>query len=283
MIKAIILDVDGVIVGEKKGFNFPLPHPKVIARLRTTKAKGIPISLCTAKPHYAVARIISDASLNNIHITMGGGVIIDPIDNIVLKTYVLPNDKAREVTQIFLNNGIYTEVYTVDNYLIQSDQVADLTDLRTQILLKDPVIVDSLIEAMANHEIVKVLPIAHDEAGKHRVAQLFKPYETDLTMSWATHPFMLPRQAGNITAPNISKKQAVAMVADNLNVQPKDILGVGDSAADWQFIESCGYGAATGNAADELKQLVRTKGDHGYIGTSVNEHGLLNIFDHFNL
>lgn len=26
MIKAVILDVDGVIVGDKPGINFPLPH-----------------------------------------------------------------------------------------------------------------------------------------------------------------------------------------------------------------------------------------------------------------
>ncbi len=39
MIKAMILDVDGVIVGEKKGFNFPWPHNDVMARLTKIKQK----------------------------------------------------------------------------------------------------------------------------------------------------------------------------------------------------------------------------------------------------
>ena len=57
-IKGIILDIDGVIVGEKFGFNFPLPHPDVISALKKIKFNGIFISLCTAKPYFAVMDII---------------------------------------------------------------------------------------------------------------------------------------------------------------------------------------------------------------------------------
>ena len=38
-IKAIILDVDGVIVGEKIGFNSPNPHPDVIEKLKFFEKK----------------------------------------------------------------------------------------------------------------------------------------------------------------------------------------------------------------------------------------------------
>jgi hydroxymethylpyrimidine pyrophosphatase-like HAD family hydrolase len=38
-----------------------------------------------------------------------------------------------------------------------------------------------------------------------------------------------------------------------------------------------------GNAAEQLKQLVSSKASHGYIGPPVNEHGVLDIFDHFKL
>jgi len=34
MIKAVILDIDGVIVGEKIGFNSPYPHLKVFELLK---------------------------------------------------------------------------------------------------------------------------------------------------------------------------------------------------------------------------------------------------------
>jgi hydroxymethylpyrimidine pyrophosphatase-like HAD family hydrolase len=84
-IKAIILDVDGVIIGEKVGFNSPYPNEIVTNAMKTIQNSGIPISLCTAKPHFAIDKIIQDSDLDNVHITDGGGVIIDPIKNIVLK------------------------------------------------------------------------------------------------------------------------------------------------------------------------------------------------------
>ena len=85
MIRGIILDIDGVIVGEKIGFNSPYPHPDVIQKLKSLREKWIVVSLCTAKPHFSIQKIIVDAGLNNLHITNGGGVIIDPINNVVLK------------------------------------------------------------------------------------------------------------------------------------------------------------------------------------------------------
>ncbi len=64
-IQGIILDVDGVIVGEKIGFNSPNPHIDVISKLKELRNKGISISLCTAKPHFSIGTIIKDAGLNN--------------------------------------------------------------------------------------------------------------------------------------------------------------------------------------------------------------------------
>src|SRR3989338_9450622 len=75
-IKGIILDIDGVIIGQKIGFNSPSPHPDVIRALREIRLKGIFISLCTAKPHFAVDDIINLAKLDNLHISDGGSVII---------------------------------------------------------------------------------------------------------------------------------------------------------------------------------------------------------------
>ncbi len=52
MVKLIITDVDGVIVGHKVGVNFPYPSQKVIEALKEVKL-SIPVVLCTGK--YLVA------------------------------------------------------------------------------------------------------------------------------------------------------------------------------------------------------------------------------------
>ncbi|MEK7109759.1 MAG: HAD hydrolase family protein, partial [Patescibacteria group bacterium] len=88
---------------------------------------------------------------------------------------------------------------------------------------------------------------------------------------------------GNITASGISKKQSVLEIVDMYKIKTEEILGVGDSLTDWDFISVCGFAGAMGNATEDLKKLVLSKGNNGCVGKSVNENGILNIFEYFGL
>ncbi|MEK7059225.1 MAG: HAD family hydrolase [Patescibacteria group bacterium] len=282
MIKGIILDVDGVIVGEKIGYNSPYPHPEVIARLKDIESRGIKVSLCTAKPHYAIRRIIEDAKLHNLHITDGGAVIIDPLDNVILKAHFINQDVATEVIELYLEHGVYTEVYTANEYLIQKNQTSELTQLHTHILQTKPLVVESLIEESRKLDIVKIMPIAKHETDKARLTELFPSFSNELTLSWGVHPVALPHQFGIITAKGISKKQAALEIAEHSQISPEELLGIGDSTSDWQFIGQCGYAGTVSNSSEELKRLISTR-KNSYIGDSVDVNGVLNIFDHFSI
>ena len=283
MIKAIILDVDGVIVGEKIGYNSPYPHRDVIKRLKEIRRKGIPISLCTAKPHYSIQKIIDDAGLNNLHITNGGGVVIDPIDNVILKKHIIDKNQSKKVIGHFLDNDAYTEFYSVAEYFIQENQKSDLTKIHTHILQREPHIVTSLVNEAKKREIVKIMPIAKNEEDKKRLINLFESFKNELTLSWGIHPIALPHLFGIITAKGISKKQAAMEIAISEKVKPEEMLGIGDSTSDWQFIEQCGYAGAMENASNELKELVKIKGKQSFIGKSDDENGILDILNYFEL
>lgn len=284
MIKGIILDIDGVIVGEKIGFNSPNPHPLVIQKLKEIREKGIVVSLCTAKPHYSIQTIINEAGLNNLHITNGGGVIIDPLNNLILKKHAIEKNIAAQVIKYYLENSAYTEFYTPEDYFIQDNQQNELTKTHIHILQKDPVIVDSLTKESTIHEIVKIMPVAKNEEDKVRLTKLFEPFKESLTLSWGIHPIALPHIFGIITAKGISKKQAALEIASNYKIEPSELLGIGDSTSDWQFIESCKYGASLENGSGEIKNLVQSKGkDFSVIGKSVDENGILGIFSYFKL
>ncbi len=281
-IKAIILDIDGVVVGEKIGYNSPDPHTDVINKLKSIHEKGVPIILCTAKPHFAITSIIEKAKLNNLHITDGGAVVIDPIDNIIIEKHIVEKSSAQKIIDIYLENNVYTEFYTVDNYVIQESQVSDITDKHTHILQRKPKIVSSLIDESENSEITKIMPIALNETDKIKVKELFEKANTNLTLSWGIHPVALPLQFGIITAKGISKKQSAINISEILKIPFDNILGVGDSTSDWQFIELCKYGGVMANGSSELKNLVKEKSsDNFYIGGHVDENGIIGILDHF--
>lgn len=282
MIQAIILDIDGVIVGEKIGFNSPNPHPDVIALLKETRGKGTPIILSTAKPHFAIDLIIESAGLSNPHITDGGGVLINPMTKEIVKKHTIPADTVLAILGAMLENNIYVEFYTVDEYFLQRSQVSETTKKHTHILQREPHVTKNLLEEAKRKEITKIMPVAEDEKQKQEVTKVFESLRSNAVLSWGLHPVALPRQFGIITAPGISKREGAIEILNSLNISFENTLGVGDSASDWQFIELCKYGAAMENASDELKQLVQSKGKEcSYIGPSVDENGIIDVLNYF--
>lgn len=280
-IKAIILDVDGVIVGEKIGVNAPLPNRQVIEKLAEIRSKGIYVILCTGKPHYAIQKIIVDARLNNPQISDGGAVIRNPQKNVIIKKNIIPGNNAVEVVRLCLQNKFYTELYSIDDYFVEKGSLADITKIHTTILQHEPKMVTSLYKEIDQHEIVKIMPIAENNVEKLRFDKLFPPFKEKLMLSWATHPIASPHQFGVITAFGVSKKTAVKASLAILNLSPKHVLGVGDSVSDWNFLEICGFRGVMGNSESRLKELAKNTGENSFIGPTVDENGIISILDHF--
>lgn len=283
MIKGLILDVDGVLVGGKKGYNWPDPNPEVISTLKSLREKGIVVSLCTGKGTFAIKNIIDKAHLDNVHIGDGGAIVIDYIHNTVIDQHVIPKEKEKEIIKLLLSQNVYIELYTRDGYYVQKDSVCDKTAKHTPILNKEPFLVESLIDIADAIEVVKIMPVASNEEDKNRITDLLKPFINDLTLQWGIHPTALPNLYGIITVNGISKAQAAHVIAKHTNVSLNEMLGVGDGMTDWQFMEICGYAGAMGNASKELKEKVKTKGKNGYVGKGVDENGLLDILKYFKL
>ncbi len=188
------------------------------------------------------------------------------------------------VVSTLIEASIYTELYTLDNYVIDSSQVGEITEKHMLVIQSPPKQVKSLKSSLVDLEVTKIMPIAMDPEDNIRVDKILQQFVPEVTVSWGVHPVILPFQFGIVTAPGISKSIAASEILNNIGVSPEETLGVGDSTSDWQFIESCGYGAAMGNASEELKQLVLSKGDErSYIAPSVDDNGILSIFNHFNI
>ena len=199
-------------------------------------------------------------------------VIINPINNSIVKKHILDKELVKQILEMYIKNNVYTEFYTVDNYFIQKSQENNITPQHRHILQKDPVMLDDIAEEILKYDVTKLMPIALNEEDQVKVAKMFEDLNTGLTLSWGIHPVANPLKFGIITATGISKKEGAIEISKNMNIPLENILAVGDSTSDWQFIQLCGYGAAMGNASNQLKELVKTKQKgHFYIGGNVED------------
>ncbi len=284
LIKALILDVDGVLVGAKKGINWPDPHPHVIKYLRQLRQSGIIVSLCTGKGTFAIKNIVISAHLDNIHIGDGGAIVIDFINNKIIAEHNVDKKLASLLIKEYLSHGHYMELYSVDDYFVQKNQVSEITPKHAAILGREPVLVDSLLALANKIKIVKIMPIAKDLTAKQQQTKLFSSFQKSLSLQWGTHPSASVYYFGIITAPNISKTYAAKLISKSTHIPFSHILGVGDGMTDWQFMKLCKYKAAMGNASQELKDIILAQDKkYAYIGKSVNENGIIDIFKHFGL
>lgn len=279
MIKAIIADVDGVMVGKQEGVNFPLPHTEVIDALAKFAQNGLPIVLCTGKYRAAIDAIITRAHLNNPHITDGGALIIDPLG----ETKVIQQTTIdRAVVQDYLaHETADTELYSATSYFVQRDSYVEVLQKHSQLLQTKPVLVDNLAEVAAMTPIIKMISFADDDSGRPAVEAQVRRLGNRLNFIWTSAPFLAPHPICVMTAPEVSKEEAAAKVARDLGIAFDEILGIGDTPADWDFMKLCGYVATVGDNP-ELRCLASQK-DHWYAGGSVDDNALLDIFDHFGL
>lgn len=282
MIHSLILDIDGVLVGEKIGYNSPDPNPQVLARLKNIRSHNVPIILCTAKPHYSIQSIINGAQLSNPHITFAGGVVIDPIQNTTIESHPFPKQLAQDLVNLCVHNHFYLEVYTHDTYYVLKTYENELTKVHTHILQHAAVLIDSF-DFLRTEDIFKILPIVPDESGIKPVNDALAPFKDSIETTWSIHPIANPHQFCNISPIGISKRQATLNILSHLKLDPAKSLSVGDSTSDWKFMELTGFAATLENGQEPLKKFVHSKKDNGFIGGHVDENGILSILDHFHL
>lgn len=283
MIEAVVLDVDGVIVGDREGVNFPYPHREVIESLRKARESGIYVSLCTGKPSFAIEKIIRGAHLNNLHIADGGATGIDPIDKKISFQYTIDRSKTLPLVHLYLQNNIYMELYTSSEYFVLREQANNLTELHSYVLQREPELVDDVDFFLNQKQIVKIFLIAENGEQKIFITQSFaEKFGEDLAIGWTTNPNLKGWQLGLVTVRGISKGKGVEDISKHLGVPLDNILGIGDTMHDWEFIKICGYGATMENASEKLKELVLRK-KHGFVGKSVGENGMIDVLKHFGL
>lgn len=283
MIKGIVLDVDGVLIGDSQGFNFPNPHSQVIHALSEIRKKGVPIVLCTGKGGFAIEKIVKDASLSNPHIADAGASIINPLLYKAVKIFSLEKKLTVNIIASCIQHNVYIEVYGLQGYYVQKNQVSEITQKHSRVLQKNPQIPLSLADIENQDTIVKLIAVADNDADKKRIGMVLEEFKKDVTTIWTIHPSVLPYQFCLITAKEVSKKSAVQEVFEHMLTIPlSKTLGIGDTMGDWNFMQLCGNIGVMGNAPEELKDLARNKeGSRCYIGPSVEQNGILDIFRYF--
>lgn len=282
-IKAVVLDIDGVVVGGIEGINFPHPSAKIKKALLKVRDGGVSVSFLSGKGTFAAAKNARAVGLNNAHISDGGATIFNSITGEIIESKAIGAETVRKLLAALPSNT-YINIFTPQQYFLQRSLQNSFTPKYSRIAMTEPTLIDNL-DSIINKVLISKINIAtFSDQEKNLISKITTPFEDRISFGWTRNPTLPGINVLIATALGVSKKSGVKSLAKHLGVSLDNVLAVGDNMHDWEFMEECGYRAAMGNASDELKRKIDlTDAEHQMIGGHVNVDGLIKIFEHFKL
>lgn len=268
--RLVVLDIDGTIAGESNEVN-----QTVVKSIEAVKAKGIKVAIATGRMYRSALYFAQAIGADLPIICYNGAWIKDPQTNKTLRHFPVPIHLARELldyceqperkasldVHFYLNDELYVREINADTRLyidrsrIKANAIGDLRN----ILAEPPT---KVLAMSANPEMTKTL-----------LSTLKQRYSTQELYLTQSNPYFV-----EACHPNASKGKALRyLVEEVLQLQPENILAIGDNFNDLEMLQYAGLGIAMGDAPQD----VQTQAD--WVAPNVEADGVVAALETFVL
>lgn len=246
--KALMLDLDGTTVpNDLKG----LPSQRVIKAIAKA-SKSMHIGFVTGRPYEYTKNIRPILSLNGPSIASGGAQIIDVSTDKVLWEKAVPQNEIEEIVKRLrkYKYEILVQEKGLDHIIKPLDTTYPKNILSIAMMHIEPNIIDEVVEDLTEINSIAV----------HKI------------VGWKKNTYWV-----QISHAEATKQHGILEVAQILDIETHDIIGVGDGYNDFPLLMACGLKVAMGNAVPELKAIA------DYVAPTVDEDGVADVIEKFIL
>lgn len=246
MYKALMLDLDDTTVVHGKD---SLPTPRVAHAIARAKEK-IHVCVATARTLADAKGVLTHLELSGPCVITNGTQIYDPVAKAIVHEVTLPRVVVPKLLTIckqfklepFIHDGQTDHRYSGEEIpkKVLSIYIAEVA----------PDKVDGIIDALGIDPAIHVQKLT----------------------AWDKRYMSI-----DITSNKASKLHGIQQVAKILNIDTKEIIGVGDGYNDFPLLLACGLKIAMGNAVPELKAIA------DFIAPTVEEDGVATVIEKFVL
>lgn len=259
MIKLIATDLDGTLLhsdGTLSSAN--------IEALQAAVRRGIRVVLCTGRPYIRVKSIVEQAGLNDedYMITFNGGLVQKATTGeIVVQQPLTAQDMLEwyhetERLQLPLNIIDYDAIYEPLQYpegrrSLYIDKLQGIGTTTIDYLAVEP-----------SHLFNKMVICIDQEYLDEQIPMLNPDLVSRFSVMKSNSSLL------EIMAKDVDKASALRQLGELLNIQPSEMMTIGDQENDITMIQLAGRGVAMGNATPEVKAVAN------YVTLNNNEDGV---------
>lgn len=239
--RLIAVDIDGTILNSSSELS-----ARTRNALRSAISSGMIVVAATGRMYPSALPVISEIGIKHPSIFYNGAVVRDPLSGKTLLEKGVGRDLTAEILSFYRQQGWYIQIYSDDRLY-----VTDSGDPRSRFyenISKIPPV--SFGEKFWDLDIdsTKLLGISLDE-------DVFR-LMVDGTVSRFGGRIYTATSWGSfveMTHPEVNKAKGLALVAEKLGIDRRDVLAIGDGSNDREMIEWAGYGVAMGNSPADVK------------------------------
>lgn len=234
--RAVALDLDGTLLDSQGHIS-----EKNKNKLTALSASGIVLILATGRYYVQTTNILDQLNYSGILISTDGAVTIDVNQRKVLNDYSFKVHDVEETIRLCREREIHVAVNTAFQYYVES--ISDFHQEHYQKYSTKYEIIPNLLEIKE--------PILKFVVSDHRFVNGWQHVE------YGEH---LRKRADaehykEIVHQHTLKTNALRDVLIQYQIQPEELIAIGDYYNDIDMLEFAGMGIAMGNSPDEVKRI----------------------------
>jgi Cof subfamily protein (haloacid dehalogenase superfamily) len=232
-IRLLALDLDGTIVGGPDGIT-----DRVQSAVRKAQDRGVEVTIATGRMFQSARRFACQLGVTAPIICYQGALIRDPGTAATLHSRVLPIAPALEVLAFAKARGLHINAYVDDELYMESITPEGRFYANTSDV---PIQVTPELAEIVRRGTTKLVIVTDEDRVPSVIDALQAKFGSVLAVT-RSHP----RFAETI-GQDVSKGEALRLVAKMLHVPIRDTMAIGDNLNDLDLVTAAGFGVAMGN------------------------------------
>lgn len=269
MYKLIALDIDGTLLNSKKEVT-----KEVFDAIQMAKKKGVKVVLSTGRPLTGVQSLLKELKLNdeeNYVVTFNGGLVQEISSQDVISNIEMSYEDFDIIyNELSKKHNVKIHINTPDSVVVPYKD-APKYSIHEANLNNIPVICMDESEINEDLTFCKVMLIDEPEIIDNIITKIPKEFHDKYTIVRSA-PFFL-----EFLNKKVNKGSGLQALCNKLNIDPCEVIAVGDEENDRHMIEFAGLGVAMGNARDSIKEI------SNYITDNNDNHGVAKVISEFIL
>ena len=265
MYQMLVTDVDGTLLDSRD--RIPQETKEKLSKL---KEKGFIITIATGRMLKRAEPIAREIMVNAPIICYNGALVVDIYTGRKIFEKAIPHDKLSFLLPLLKSRGYEPVLFPNETLLIEK------LNEKTHWYIKlcqgvEYNIVSNMEDFVLTQKVstLKVIALADIQHPSPKDERLLEILEKEYDTSYSDQGHL------EITMKSVNKGSALKILSDELRIDRKNIIAIGDGENDISMLKYAGLGSAMGNADENIKNYA------DYVTVSESKNAFLDIIKKF--